>query len=216
MAAAELIMSIAVSIIEDNQGTRDDLVELLNRAPNLRCLEAYDSAEAALAGIAAHPPDVALVDINLPGMSGIEFVAKLKSASPRVQVLILTCYEESRMIFDALRAGASGYLLKKSIPTELIPSIELVCNGGAPMSVQIARQVVDYFHQIPTAESEVEKLTKREQEVLELLAKGFLYKEISDNLGIGLPTVKSHLKQIYEKLHVQTRTEAAIKFLGGK
>lgn len=209
-------MSIAVSIIEDNQGTRDDLVELLNRAPNLRCLAAYDSAEAALDEIASRTPDVALVDINLPGMNGIELIGKLKSASPRVQVLILTCYEESRMIFDALRAGASGYLLKKSIPTELIPSIELVHNGGAPMSVQIARQVVDYFHQIPVAESDVEKLTKREQEVLELLAKGFLYKEISDNLGIGLPTVKSHLKQIYEKLHVQTRTEAAIKFLGGK
>ena len=209
-------MVIAVSIIEDNQGTRDDLVELLNRAPNLRCLAAYDSAEAALAEIASRTPDVALVDINLPGMNGIELVAKLKSASPKVQVLILTCYEESRMIFDALRAGASGYLLKKSIPTELIPSIELVHNGGAPMSVQIARQVVDYFHQIPAAETDVEKLTKREQEVLELLAKGFLYKEISEHLRIGLPTVKSHLKQIYEKLHVQTRTEAAIKFLGGK
>ena len=166
-------MAISVSIIEDNQGTRDDLVELLNRAPNLRCLAAYDSAEAALAEIVARTPDVALVDIKLPGKNGIELVGKLKSAAPKVQVLILTCYEESRMIFDALRAGASGYLLKKSIPTELIPSIELVHIGGAPMSVQIARQVVDYFHQIPAAESEVEKLTKREQEVLELLAKGF-------------------------------------------
>jgi len=209
-------MAIAVSIIEDNRGTRDDLVELLKRAPNLSCLGAFDSAEAALAGMTARIPDVALVDINLPGMSGIELVRKLKIASPKVQVLILTCYEESRMIFDALRAGASGYLLKKSIPAELIHSIELVHSGGAAMSVQIARQVADYFNHIPTAVSDVEKLTKREQEVLELLAKGFLYKEISDHLGIGLPTVKSHLKQIYEKLHVQTRTEAAIKFLGGK
>ena len=209
-------MAIAVSIIEDNRGTRDDLVELLKRAPNLSCLGAFDSAEAALAGMTARIPDVALVDINLPGMSGIELVRKLKIASPKVQVLILTCYEESRMIFDALRAGASGYLLKKSIPAELIHSIELVHSGGAAMSVQIARQVADYFSHIPAAVSDVEKLTRREQEVLELLAKGFLYKEICDHLGIGLPTVKSHLKQIYEKLHVQTRTEAAIKFLGGK
>lgn len=209
-------MAIGVSVIEDNRGTRDSLVELLKRAPNLSCLAAYDSAEAALAGVTTRTPDVALVDINLPGMTGIELVAKLKSASPKVQVLILTCYEESRMIFQALRAGASGYLLKKSIPTELIPSIELVHSGGAAMSVQIARQVVDYFQQIPAPALDVENLTKREQEVLELLAKGFLYKEISDHLGIGLPTVKSHLKQIYEKLHVQTRTEAAIKYLGGK
>jgi DNA-binding NarL/FixJ family response regulator len=209
-------MAIAVSIIEDNRGTRDGLVEILNRTPNLSCLGAYDSAEAALAGMTAQIPDVALVDINLPGMSGIELVGKLKSSSPKVQVLILTCYEESRMIFEALRAGASGYLLKKSIPAELIHSIELVHSGGAAMSVQIARQVADYFNRIPAAVSDVEKLTRREQEVLELLAKGFLYKEICDHLGIGLPTVKSHLKQIYEKLHVQTRTEAAIKFLGGK
>ena len=209
-------MSIGVSIIEDNRGTRDNLVELLKRAPNMSCLGAYNSAEAALAGITTRTPDVALVDINLPGMSGIELVTRLKSDSPKVQVLILTCYEESRMIFEALRAGASGYLLKKSIPSELIPSIELVHSGGAAMSVQIARQVADYFQQVAAPVSDVEKLTKREQEVLELLAKGFLYKEISDHLGIALPTVKSHLKQIYEKLHVQTRTEAAIRFLGGK
>src|SRR6185437_11787088 len=118
------------------------------RAKNLRCLNAYNSGEAALAKIPAENPDVALVDINLPGMNGIELVAKLKLALPKLQMLILTSYEESRMIFDALRAGASGYLLKKTIPTELIPAIELVHSGGAPMSVQIARQVVDYFHQI--------------------------------------------------------------------
>jgi DNA-binding NarL/FixJ family response regulator len=209
-------MPIAVSIIEDNRGTRDDLMALLQRTSNLCCLGAYSSGEDALVGIVNKTPDVALVDINLPGMNGIELVAKLKSASPKLQMLILTCYEESRMIFDALRAGASGYLLKKSIPTELIPSIELVHSGGAPMSVQIARRVVDYFHQIDSPVSDVEKLTKREQEVLELLSMGFLYKEISDRLGISLPTVKSHLRQIYEKLHVQTRTEATVKFLGRK
>ena len=209
-------MPITVSIVEDNRGTREKLAELLNRAPNVRCVGVYDSGEAALAGIRAENPDVALVDINLPGISGIELVAKLKLALPKLQMLILTSYEESRMIFDALRAGASGYLLKKMIPTELVPAIESVHAGGAPMSVQIARQVVDYFHNVVRPVSNLEKLTKREQEVLELLAKGFLYKEICEQLGISLPTVKSHLKQIYEKLHVQTRTEAAVKFLGRK
>jgi DNA-binding NarL/FixJ family response regulator len=209
-------MATTVSLVEDNRGTRENLVELLNRAPNLRCLNAYSTGEAALAGIPAESPDVALVDINLPGMNGIDLVTKLKLASPKLLVLILTSYEESRLIFDALRAGASGYLLKKTVPTELVPAIDLVHNGGAPMSVQIARQVVEYFHQIAKPASEVEKLTKREQEVLELLSKGFLYKEIGDQLGISLPTVKSHLKQIYEKMHVQTRTEATVKFLGRK
>ena len=207
-------MPISISIVEDNQGTRDNLVELLKRAPNLRYLSAYATGEAALEGIPGEHPDVALVDINLPGISGIELVAKLKQRLPGLQMLILTSYEESRLIFEALRAGASGYLLKKSIPSELVPSIELVHGGGAPMSVQVARQVVNYFHQIAKPASEVEKLTKREQEVLQLLSRGFFYKEISEQLGISLPTVKSHLKQIYEKLHVQTRTEAAVKFLG--
>jgi len=209
-------MPITVSIVEDNRGTRDTLLELLRRAPNIACPHAYKTGEEALTGIPAAPPDLALVDINLPGMNGIELVAKLKLALPKLQMLILTSYEESRLIFEALRAGASGYLLKKNIPSELLPAIELAFNGGAPMSVQIARQVVEHFHQIPAPASDVEKLTKREQEVLELLAKGFLYKEICEQLGISMPTVKSHLKQIYEKLHVQTRTEAAVKYLGRK
>jgi len=208
-------MPITVSIVEDNRGMCDTLVELLNRAPNIRCLGMSHTGEAALTKIPAHNPDVALVDINLPGMNGIELVTRLKLAQPKLQMLILTSYEESRLIFEALRAGASGYLLKKTIPTELIPAIELVHTGGAPMSVQIARQVVNYFHNVAKPAPGVETLTKREQEVLELLAKGFLYKEIGEQLGISMPTVKSHLKQIYEKLHVQTRTEATRKFLGG-
>jgi DNA-binding NarL/FixJ family response regulator len=209
-------MPVTVSIVEDNRGTREAIVETLGRAPGVRFLNAYSSGEAAFKGIPVDLPDVALVDINLPGMSGIELVTRLKTALPALQVLMLTSYEESRLIFDALRAGASGYLLKKMIPSELIHAIELVHAGGAPMSVQIARQVVNYFHQVAKPASDVEKLTKRENEVLELLAKGFLYKEISDSLGIGMPTVKSHLRQIYEKLHVQTRTEATVKFLGRK
>jgi DNA-binding NarL/FixJ family response regulator len=210
-------MPITVSIVEDNRGTRDTLFELLNRTTGLQCLACYSSAEEALAAIPAQTPNVALVDINLPGMSGIELVTKLKLAVPGLEMLILTSYEESQLIFRALRAGASGYLLKKMIPTELIAAIELVHAGGAPMSVQIARQVVDYFHhRVPQTVSDLTKLSKREQEVLALLAKGYLYKEISDQLGISVSTVKSHLKQIYEKLHVQTRTEATAKFLGQK
>jgi DNA-binding NarL/FixJ family response regulator len=208
---------ITVSIVEDNRGTRDTLSELLNRTTGLQCLACYSSGEEALAAIPAQTPNVALVDINLPGMSGIELVTKLKLAVPGLEMLMLTSYEESQLIFKALRAGASGYLLKKMIPTELIPAIELVHAGGAPMSVQIARQVVDYFHhRVPQTQSDLTKLSKREQEVLALLAKGYLYKEISDQLGISVSTVKSHLKQIYEKLHVQTRTEATAKFLGQK
>ncbi|MBU6411182.1 MAG: response regulator transcription factor [Verrucomicrobia bacterium] len=209
-------MPITVSIVEDNHGTRDTLVELIGRTSKLSCLGVYHSGEEAIAAIPFQTPDVALVDINLPGMNGIELVAKLKAATPQLQVLILTSYEESRLIFDALRAGASGYLLKKDIPTELVPSIEVVHGGGAPMSVQIARQVVDYFHKIPEPASDMQMLTKREQEVLELLARGFLYKEIGEQLGVSLPTVKYHLRQIYEKLHVQTRTEAAMIFLRRK
>jgi|SRR5581483_10496041 len=210
-------MPITVSIVEDNRGTRDTLFELLNRTTGLQCLACYSSAEEALTGLPAQPPNVALVDINLPGMSGIELVGKLKLAVPGLEMLMLTSYEESQLIFKALRAGASGYLLKKMIPTELIAAIELVHAGGAPMSVQIARQVVDYFHhRVPQTVSDLTKLSKREQEVLALLAKGYLYKEISDQLGISVSTVKSHLKQIYEKLHVQTRTEATAKFLGQK
>ena len=206
-------MRITVSIVEDNRDTRDSLKDLLSRAAGVHCISSYESGEIALARMPVDNPDVALVDINLPGINGIELITLLKIKLPKLQVLVLTSYEESRLIFDALRAGASGYLLKKMIPTELVTAIELVHTGGAPMSVQIARKVVEYFHEIKKPDSEVQKLSKREQEVLALLAKGYLYKEIGEELGISMSTVRSHLKLIYEKLHVQTRTEAAVKFL---
>ncbi|HTB81243.1 MAG TPA: response regulator transcription factor [Opitutaceae bacterium] len=209
---------LTVCIVEDNHGTRDSLVAVLQHEPGLRCLATYATGEAALAGIPAEKPDVALVDINLPGMNGIELVAKLKLKLPELPMLILTSYEESGLIFDALRAGASGYLLKKTIPEELIPAIEQVRTGGAPMSAQVARKVVGYFRQIekPAASthSDVQKLTAREQEILSLLAKGYLIKEISDRLGIAFHTARTHLRHIYEKLHVQSRTGAVLKFLG--
>jgi len=207
---------ITISIVEDHAGTRQSLENFLAEAPGLRFLGAYTSAEEALRSMAGKVPDVALVDINLPGMSGIDCVRKLKQQFPALKVLMLTTYEESDLIFNSLRAGASGYLLKKTAPMELLPAIEQVQSGGAPMSMQIARKVVEHFHQIQQTASDVENLTPREQETLALLAKGFLYKEIGDRLGVSVNTVKRHLHAIYEKLHVQSRTEATAKYLKGE
>jgi DNA-binding NarL/FixJ family response regulator len=207
-------MAIKVSIVEDNRGTRESLKELLGRASTLRCVGAHANGDGALREIPAENPDVILMDINLPGMSGIECVARLKHRVPKAQVLMLTTYDESDLIFESLRAGAHGYLLKNMAPAELVQAVEQVHGGGSPMSMHIARKVVNHFQQIKQPSSEVEKLTKREQEILALLAKGYLYKEIADQLGISLSTVRAHLHTVYEKLHVQSRTQAVVKFLG--
>ena len=207
-------MPITVSIVEDSRGTRESLSELLRRAPGLKCLGAYASGEQALRELPSQIPDVVLMDINLPGMSGIECVARLKEKAPKLQVLMLTTYEEGDLIFESLRAGANGYLLKNMPPSELVHAVEQVHVGGSPMSMHIARKVVNHFQQIKKPSSEMEKLTKREMEILALLAKGFLYKEIADQLGISLSTVRAHLHTVYEKLHVQSRTEAVVKYLG--
>jgi DNA-binding NarL/FixJ family response regulator len=207
-------MRIRVSIVEDNRGTRESLTELLTRAPALRFVSAHPNGEEALQKIPTDAPDVVLMDINLPRMNGIECVAQLKQKAPKTQVLMLTTYEEGDLIFDSLRKGASGYLLKNMPPAELVQAIEQVHAGGAPMSMQIARKVVTHFQQIKDPKSDMEQLTKREYEILALLAKGFLYKEIADQLGISLSTVRAHLHTVYEKLHVQSRTEAVVKFLG--
>jgi len=204
---------VNVAIVEDSRGTRESLTELLGRAPRLRCVGAYATGEEALRDLPARNPDVVLMDINLPGISGVECVARLKEQFPKIQVLMLTTYEESDLIFASLRAGASGYLLKNMLPAELVQAVEQVHSGGAPMSMQIARKVVNHFQQIKQPASEVEKLTKRELEILTLLAKGYLYKEIAEHLGITLSTVRAHLHAIYEKLHVQSRTQAVVKFL---
>ena len=206
------VMPITVSIVEDDGPSRETLVSLLEGQAACRCLNAYGSAEAALRGIPRDRPDVAIVDINLPGMSGIECVQRLKVALPTLQVLMLTTYEESDLIFDSLRAGANGYLLKKHMPASLFAAIQEVHEGGAPMSMQIARKVVQHFRESGQASAGVEDLTPREHEILGLLARGSMYKEISAQLSISMPTVRTHLRHIYEKLHVQTRTEAAAKF----
>ena len=207
---------IKVAFVEDSRGTRESLLALLNRSPKLECIGSYATAELALAQLPANPPDVALMDINLPGMDGIECVSKLKRLLPKMQILMLTTYEESDLIFNSLRAGASGYLLKNMKPGELVEAIELVHAGGSPMSMHIARKVVGHFQLINKPSSEMERLSKREHEILVLLAQGFLYKEIADQLKISLSTVRSHLHTVYEKLHVQSRTQAVVKFLGQK
>lgn len=205
---------ITLCIVEDDQGTREQLAALLSREPKLRCVNTYSTGEDALRGLPHDRPDVALVDINLPGMSGIECVAKLTALLPNLKVLMLTAYKESDLIFNSLRAGARGYLLKKMVPAELVTAVEQAHAGGAPMSMQIASKVVEYFHQFERTASEVAKLTPREHEILELLAKGYLYKEIVERLGISMSTVRTHLQHIYDKLHVQSRTEATAKFFG--
>jgi DNA-binding NarL/FixJ family response regulator len=203
-----------VSIVEDNLGTRESLVALLNGEIGLRCLNAYATGEAALIGVPRDNPDIALVDINLPGMSGIECLSRLKVQLPDLQVLMLTTYIETDLIFSALRAGASGYILKNRPPAELVQAIEQVCAGGAPMSLQIARKVVDYFRTLERPAADIESLSQREAEVLALLSQGCLYKEIAERLGISLNTVRTYMKRIYEKLQVQSRTEAVAKFAG--
>lgn len=207
---------ITVSLVEDDLGTREKLLAVLGNTPSLRCLNAYASGEEALQKIVDAVPDVVLMDINLPGMNGIQCVGQLKAKLPKVQVLMLTTYEDSKLIFDSLRAGASGYLLKNMPPAEVVQAVEQVSAGGSPMSMAIARKVVNHFQQIKQAPTEMDLLSKREQEILALLAKGYLYKEIADQLGITPGTVRVHLHTVYEKLHVSSRTEAVVKFLGNK
>jgi DNA-binding NarL/FixJ family response regulator len=205
---------ITVSIVEDDRGTREKLMAVLGCAPTLRCLHAYPNGEEAVRQLPSDPPDVVLMDINLPGMSGIQCVGELKSRLPKLQILMLTTYEDSKLIFDSLRAGASGYLLKNMPPAEVVQAVEQVSAGGSPMSMHIARKVVNHFQQIKESPAELDVLSKREHEILALLAKGYLYKEIADQLGITPGTVRVHLHTVYEKLHVSSRTEAVVKFLG--
>lgn len=206
-------MRISVSLVEDDRGTRERLVDVLNSSTRVRCLDAYASAEEALARLPGSAPDVVLMDINLSGMSGIECVARLKSLLPAVEVLMLTTYEDSELIFDSICAGASGYLLKNLPPQKLIEAVEEVRAGGAPMSIPIARKVLSYFRKDRAVSGELATLTAREQEILGLLAKGYADKEIGARLNISLSTVHVHLHNIYGKLHVRSRTEAVVKFL---
>ena len=203
-----------VAIVEDDSGLREQLQRILKSAPGVCCVGTFGSAEKALEGMVAVQPDVILMDINLPGMSGIECVARLRKDMPDTHVIMLTVYEDSERIFQALQAGADGYLVKSSPTDVLLRAIEDVYQGGAPMSSHIARKVVRQFRQtVPgSAKDETEGLAPREREVLNLLASGFAYKEIADQLGIGTETVKTYVKNICKKLHVRNRLEAVARF----
>jgi DNA-binding NarL/FixJ family response regulator len=209
-------MPITVSIVEDNDQLRGTLARVIGRAEGFQCLSHYPTAEAALEALPSERPSVVLMDINLPGMNGVECVRKLKSLLPETQVMMLTAYEDTDNIFNSLAAGASGYLLKRTSSAELLEAIRDVSKGGSPMTAHIARKVVLSFQRsaAPSAPP-TEDLSPREKEVLDCLAQGFLYKEIADKLGISYETVHTYIRRIYEKLQVRTRTEAVAKFLKG-
>lgn len=201
-----------VAIVEDDARVREELARLINRAPGFGCLGSYPDGETALAEIPRQKPDVVLMDINLPGMSGIECVRRLKAAYPSVQIVMLTVYDEVGQLFKSLMAGACGYLLKRTPADKLLEAIKEARMGGAPMTRKIARKVVQYFHQLGVTSPEMSTLSKREQETLALLAEGFRYKEIADKLGISFNTVREYVHSIYQKLHVTSRTEAVLKY----
>jgi DNA-binding NarL/FixJ family response regulator len=203
-----------VMVVEDNQGLRQQLLQILESAPDIKCAGSFVSAEAALPQILAQKPDVVLMDIKLPGMSGIQCVAEIKKAMPDIQILMVTVYEDSERIFRALKAGANGYLIKSSPPDQLLESIRDVYKGGAPISSHIARKVVQHFHLLGPSVQESENLSPREQEVLDLLAMGFIYKEIGSKLNIGAETVRTYVKNICQKMHVRSRLEAIAKHRG--
>jgi len=209
-------MPIRVAIVEDDQGVRDAITGIISGATGLSFVAAYASAEEALETFNTKSTDVMLVDINLPGRSGIELVGDLKAKYPKLHLLMMTVYEDSEQIFNSLQAGATGYLLKRARPAEIVDAIQDVYRGGSPMSPEIARKVVLFFHKRRDVSAEIEQLTKREVEILAQLAKGSFYKEIADHMNISLDTVRTHLQHIYTKLQVHSRHEAVLKFLDGQ
>jgi DNA-binding NarL/FixJ family response regulator len=206
-------MAITVSIVEDNDQLRSTLARVISRADGFVCLSQFADAEAALEALPKERPAVVLMDINLPGMNGVECVRRLKQAVPEIQAVMLTVYEDTENIFNALAAGASGYLLKRTKSAELLEAIRDVIAGGSPMTTHIARKVVQSFQKTAASAQPSENLSPREQEVLDCLSHGFLYKEIAEKLGISYETVHTYIRRIYEKLQVRTRTEAVAKFL---
>jgi DNA-binding NarL/FixJ family response regulator len=211
------LMDISISLVEDDEGLREEFGELIGQTAGFRMHRTYRNAEEAIERLPGEAPDVLLMDINLPGMSGIECVRRLKRMLPDLPIVMLTVYEDSDALFDSLMAGANGYLLKRTPRAKLVEALRDLSSGGAPMSRKIARKVVEFFHQAKSAEQrnpELSGLTPREQEILAELAKGRSYKEIATACGISGDTVRKHMCRIYEKLHVHSRTEAILKYLG--
>lgn len=205
-----------IAIVEDSRVIRESLVEFVQTDPELRCVCACATAEEALQAIPGQQPEIVLMDIQLPNQSGIECAAQLKQLLPAIQIIMVTVYEDTDRIFKALRAGASGYLLKRCTAAELVAAIHEVRQGGAPMSREIARKVIFSFQEPVASAAEVAELSPREREILELLAAGHPNKTIADRLGLTDGTVRWHLRHVYDKLHVRSRTEAALKFRSAK
>jgi DNA-binding NarL/FixJ family response regulator len=206
---------IEVGIVEDNKTLREGFETLLNRTPGFKCVCTCETVAEALKKIPKAAPNVVLMDIQLPDATGVECTAKIKEMMPKLQIIIVTVYEDSDRIFQALRAGACGYLLKRARPEKIIAAIQEAHEGGVPMTPEIARKVIGQFRQQAATASQVEDLTDREREVLALVMRGQGNKEIAEQLGVTVAAVKWHLQHIYEKLHVHSRTEAALKFKGG-
>jgi len=205
-----------IAIVEENKTIRESLTEFVQTDPECRCVCACGTAEEALKVIPKLQPEIVLMDIQLPNISGIECCAQLKQMMPSVQIIMVTVYEDTERIYKALRAGACGYLLKRCAPEELVAAIREVRQGGAPMSREIARKVIASFQEPLTTAAEVEDLSPREREILELLAEGFANKEIASRMGVTDGTIRWHLRHVYNKLHVRSRTEAALKFRSTK
>jgi DNA-binding NarL/FixJ family response regulator len=201
-----------VAIVEDNATVRKTLARWLDDAPGYRCVCACGSAEEALVEIPKAAPDVVLMDISLPNLSGIACTARLRELLPEAQIIIYTVYRDYDKIFQALKAGACGYLLKRSSPEDITRAIAEVRAGGAPMTGEIARRLVESFRQPAAVSGETANLSRREEEILDLLCQGYGNKEIAERLSLGIETVRTHLKRIYDKLHVRSRTEAALRY----
>jgi DNA-binding NarL/FixJ family response regulator len=207
-------MSITIAIVEDLDEVRDGLKNFISLSQDFKVLNTFNSAEDAIVDIPRLKPDIVIMDINLPGMNGIECIRRIKDKSPDTQFMMFTVYENDEKVFEALKAGASGYLLKNTGLVQLIESLKELHNGGSPMSANIARKLVSLFRDPKSEKQNLEILSHRENEILQLLAKGLLYKEIADQLSISVSTVRQHIHHIYEKLHVQNRTEAINKAFG--
>jgi DNA-binding NarL/FixJ family response regulator len=205
-------MAITVSIVEDDNQARELLAGWIARAEGFRHVSDHGSAEHAMEAILKEQPAVVLMDINLPGMNGVECVRRLKAALPETQFVMLTVYEDADHIFNALAAGATGYLLKQTPRNELLAALQEVNRGGSPMASNIARRVVQSFQQTRPLASGADELSTREQEVLDLLARGYLYKEIAESLNISVATVNTYIRRVYEKLHVRSRAQAVAKY----
>lgn len=218
---------IRIALVEDDLGLRETLQQIFGNANDFRVVGAFGDGETALRQLPAQKPDVVLMDINLPGMSGIDCLRELKAVLPKVRVIMVTVYDDDDRLFQSLVAGADGYLLKRATRLRLLDSVREIVGGGAPISPQVARRMVEYFHQLKsqgpakvaeaaTLSAEMQGLTAREQAVLAKLAEGFAPKEVAAELGISYDTVRNHTTNIYTKLHVHSRSEAILKYLGRK